>query len=184
MSIETVRASVKSGVWRGIARSGADLSSVAPEQQNQLVDSVTDSVLLAVNEILEEAQKTSRPVAADLDNEEKLLWEGRPFLSLVEFYTLTNERIKLVKGMFGKDIQNLELIRVQDIDVTQNMSERIFDVGDILIRGADPSMPCAISRSRKKFTNKSGGHGWLLASGTGCSSAKRCNRRRYFTTRG
>lgn len=141
MSIDKVRASVKGSVWRGIAQSGADLSSLSPDQQNQMVDGVTDSVLLAVNEVMEEAQKSSRPAEVELEGEETLLWEGRPFLSLVEFYTLTNERIKVVKGMFGKDIENLELIRIQDIDVSQNMSERIFNVGDILIRGADPSQP-------------------------------------------
>ena len=141
MSIDKVRASVKGSVWRGIAQSGADLSSLSPDQQNQMVDGVTDSVLLAVNEVMEEAQKSGRPAEVELEGEETLLWEGRPFLSLVEFYTLTNERIKVVKGMFGKDIENLELIRIQDIDVSQNMSERIFNVGDILIRGADPSQP-------------------------------------------
>lgn len=141
MSIDKVRASVKGSVWRGIAQSGVDLSSLSPDQQNQMVDGVTDSVLLAVNEVMEEAQKSGRPAEVELEGEETLLWEGRPFLSLVEFYTLTNERIKVVKGMFGKDIENLELIRIQDIDVSQNMSERIFNVGDILIRGADPSQP-------------------------------------------
>lgn len=141
MSIEKVRASVKGSVWRGIAQSGVDMAALPAEQQNRLVDSVTNSVLLAVNEVLDEAQKSSRPASAEVEGEEKLLWEGRPFLSMVEFYNLTNERIKVVKGMFGKDIENMELIRIQDIDLSQNLSERIFNIGDILIRGADPSTP-------------------------------------------
>jgi hypothetical protein len=148
MSIEQVRASVKGSVWRGIAQSGADLSSLSPEQQNKLVDSVTNSVLVAVNELLGEAQKASQAAEkAELTGEEQVLWEGRPFLSLVEFYTITNERIKVVKGMFGKDIENVELIRLQDIDISQNLSERIFNIGDIQIHSADASQPLIILRN-------------------------------------
>jgi hypothetical protein len=148
MTIEQIRANVKGSVWRGIAQSGADLSTLPADQQNRLVDSITDSVLMSVNDVLEEAQKNARSVQpAELEGEEKVLWEGRPFLSLVEFYTLTSERIKIVKGMFGKDIENLELIRIQDIDVSQNLSERIFNIGDIQIRGADPSNPKVVLRN-------------------------------------
>ena len=139
MSIEQVRANVKSAVWRGIAQSGANLSTLSPEDQNKLVEAVSTSVLVAVNDVLGEVQKTNRPPAKLEEGEEEVLWEGRPFLSLVEFYTITNERIKIVKGMFGKDTENIELIRLQDIDVTQNLSERMFNIGDIMIKSADAS---------------------------------------------
>ena len=68
-------------------------------------------------------------------------------MSLVEFYTITNERIKIVKGMLGKDIENFELIRVQDIDISQNLSERVLKIGDITISGADASAPQIILRN-------------------------------------
>jgi hypothetical protein len=139
MSINQVRANIKGSVWRGIAQSGVDLSTLPAEQQNKLVDNVTNSVLLAMNDVIEDAQKSSKPEVAPADGEESVLWEGRPFLSLVEFYTITSERIKVVKGMFGKDTENIELIRLQDIDVTQNLSERMFNIGDINIKSADAS---------------------------------------------
>jgi len=102
-----------------------------------------------VNEMLDEV---SRPESAskaviDLEQEEKIIWEGRPFLSLVENYTLTNERIKIITGLIGKDIQNYELIRVQDIDITQNVSERMLGIGDIVIKGADQSSPTIVLRN-------------------------------------
>jgi len=145
MSIEQVRANVKSAVWRGIAQSGANLAALSPDDQNKLVDSVSNSVLMAVDEVLDQVQrgasKTSLAAGAAplAEGEEEVLWEGRPFLSLVEFYTITNERIKVVRGMFGKDTENIELIRLQDIDVSQNLSERMFNIGDIQIRSADAS---------------------------------------------
>jgi uncharacterized membrane protein YdbT with pleckstrin-like domain len=49
--------------------------------------------------------------------------------------------------MFGKDIENVELIRLQDIDISQNLSERIFNIGDIQIRSADASQPLIILRN-------------------------------------
>ena len=139
MSINQVRANIKGSVWRGIAQSGADLSSLPAEQQTKLVDGITNSVLLAMNDVIEDAQKSSKPEVPQVDGDETLLWEGRPFLSLVEFYTITSERIKVVKGMFGKDTENIELIRLQDIDVSQNLSERMFNIGDIQIKSADAS---------------------------------------------
>jgi len=75
------------------------------------------------------------------------LWQGRPFLSLVEFYTLTNERIKIVHGLIGKDVENFELIRVQDIDLKQTVGERMMGLGDITITGADASAPMVILRN-------------------------------------
>ncbi len=147
MSIEKINAQVKSSVWQGIAQSGVDLTPISPEQQNKLV-SITTNVLAAVDNVLEETHKAQQAdTNLDLGDEEKVLWEGRPYLSLVEFYALTTERLKIVKGMFGKDTENFELIRVQDIDVTQNLSERIFNIGDIQIRGADPSKPSVTLRN-------------------------------------
>ena len=139
MSINQVRANIKGSVWRGIAQSGADLSSLPADQQTKLVDGITNSVLLAMNDVIQDAQKSSTPEVTQVDGDETVLWEGRPFLSLVEFYTITSERIKVVKGMFGKDTENIELIRLQDIDVSQNLSERMFNIGDIQIKSADAS---------------------------------------------
>ena len=139
MSINQVRANIKGSVWRGIAQSGADLSSLPADQQTKLVDGITNSVLLAMNDVIQDAQKSSTPEVTQVDGDETVLWEGRPFLSLVEFYTITSERIKVIKGMFGKDTENIELIRLQDIDVSQNLSERMFNIGDIQIKSADAS---------------------------------------------
>ena len=36
-------------------------------------------------------------------------------------------------------LENIELIRLQDIDVSQNLSERMFNIGDIQIKSADAS---------------------------------------------
>lgn len=143
MILDSYRSKIGSSVWKGLAQSGVDLSQLPAEQQALLVDSISDQVLLAVNDMMDDlpgASKNMNPVP-DLKDEETVLWKGRPFLSLVESYVITSERIKISTGLLGKDYENYELIRVQDIDVTQNLSERIIKIGDIHIKGADPSHP-------------------------------------------
>jgi len=79
-----------------------------------------------------------------------LLWEGRPFLSLVESYQLTSERVKIITGLVSRHVENFELIRVQDIDFKQGVSERILNIGDVTIRGHDPSDPVVVLRNVSK----------------------------------
>ena len=143
MTIENTRAKVTASIWQAIAQSGVDLSNVPHEEQEKLVRKIADNVLVSLDQLLDEVP---RPQSAEDEEEtdeyeEQMLWEGRPFLSLVESYRITSERIKVIKGMLARDIENFELIRIQDIDWTQGVSERMFGIGDIQIKGQDPSSP-------------------------------------------
>mgnify|MGYP000890521767 CR=1 FL=1 len=143
MSIDQYRSRVNSSIWKGVAQSGVDLSQMPAEKQAALVNSISDQVLLAVNDMMDDLPGAAAGKAAvqDLAGEETVLWKGKPFLSLVESYILTSERIKISTGLLGKDYENYELIRIQDIDVAQTFSERVIKIGDIHIKGADPSSP-------------------------------------------
>lgn len=170
MTIESIRTRIKSGVWQAVAQSGVEFNKLTTDEQNRLVDAITDHMLIVMNEALDSVPGHAEKVQAlhpgaipggglaDLDDiqtaqtgedagAEKILWEGRPFLSLVEFYTITDERIKVVRGFLGRAVENYELIRVQDIDVKQAMSERMLGVGDVEIRGADPSQSSLVLRN-------------------------------------
>jgi hypothetical protein len=141
MSIDQTRAQVISSVWQAIAQSGVDLSPIPQDQQEKLVNKIADSLLVAVNTMLDEDEPLTVKQDEVDELEEKVLWKGRPFLSLVEHYTITSERLKIISGLASRRVENFELIRVQDIDFTQGMTERMFGIGDITIRGADPSNP-------------------------------------------
>jgi hypothetical protein len=141
MSIDQTRAQVISSVWQAIAQSGVDLSPIPQDQQEKLVSKIADSLLVAVNTMLDEDEPLTVKQDEVDELEEKVLWKGRPFLSLVEHYTITSERLKIISGLASRRVENFELIRVQDIDFTQGMTERMFGIGDITIRGADPSNP-------------------------------------------
>jgi hypothetical protein len=144
MSIDQVRADITGRVWQAMAQSGVDLSAIPHEQQATLVNVITDNVLLAVDEMLDTVDETGQlvsPIADDSGAEEQVLWEGRPFLSLTEHYAVTNERVRITKGMFGREREDIELIRIQDVDHSQQLSERMVNVGDIVLRSADVSKP-------------------------------------------
>jgi hypothetical protein len=138
MTLEQNRARVVAAVWQAIAQSGVDLSSVPRDQQDRLVAAIADTLLPTVNQMLDEVAPR---VSAEVSGEERVLWEGRPFLSITERYVLTTERVRIYRGLIGRNIDDIELVRLQDIDFTQNAGERILGIGDIHLRGADPSTP-------------------------------------------
>jgi hypothetical protein len=143
MSLDQYRSRINGSVWKGFAQSGVDLSQFPAEKQTQLANAISDQVLLAVNDLLDDLPGVAgvKAAAPTTEGEETILWKGHPFLSLVESYTLTSERIKVSTGLLGKDLENYELIRIQDLDLTQNLAERTISIGDIHITGADPTTP-------------------------------------------
>jgi membrane protein YdbS with pleckstrin-like domain len=147
MTIKETHSEIVASIWRAIAQSKVDLTGVPQEQRDELVNRIADNVLVTMNNLLD--QEKAAPVVELDDADEKILWQGRPFLSLVESYVLTNERLKIVHGLLSRDIENFELIRVQDIDVSLNVSDRILGIGDIVIKGADPSSPEVVIRNIK-----------------------------------
>jgi len=146
MDIGQFRTQVIANIWQAIAQSKVDLSSVPQDQQVDLVERIADQTLITLNSLLDEAEE-AEPAEEASDTDEKVLWSGRPFLSLVERYTITTDRLKLVRGLLSRRTENFELIRVQDIDYSQGVHERILGIGDIKIRGHDPSDPDIVLRN-------------------------------------
>lgn len=138
MSVDKIRAQIVASIWQAIAQSQVDLSVINQAEQEALVSRIADHMLVAFDAIIgtEVENNTETPT---LGTDEKILWKGRPFLSVVESYIITTERIKLVSGLIARKVENYELIRIQDIDFKQNMGERLMGMGDITIRGQDPS---------------------------------------------
>ncbi len=146
MNVQDAKSRVVARIWQSVAQSGVSVSAIPKDQLDTLVDSITDGVLLAVDEALDDAGVAARQGAAASLAEtategEKMLWEGRPFLSLVASYQITSERVRLIHGMFGKDRDDIELTRIQDLSLTQGLTERALNIGDIVIDSADPSTP-------------------------------------------
>jgi len=57
-------------------------------------------------------------------------------------YRLTNYRLLRETGLLSRDINEIELLRVDDVSVHQNLLQRIFNVGTItVIAPSDPLYP-------------------------------------------
>lgn len=149
-------ARIRARVWQAIAQQEIDVSDMDREKVNALVDLVADAALLEVDDALDTAAQKVEALAADTavttaekeqaedvfaNETEDILWEGRPFLSISVHYRITDERIRIVEGLLGKRQENVELVRIQDLDYTQTVSERMFKLGDIVVRSHDPSHP-------------------------------------------
>lgn len=167
MGIEQYRDRVSARVKQAITQSGVDLSTVSADAQDRLASAVTDGMLFEFDAILDSMETESKAqqaaasakaapaVAPDVASatetiaDEPVLWEDRPFISIGERYVLTNDRIRIFNGLVGRTVENIELIRLQDIDYHQGISERIFGIGDITLTSRDATDPIVILRNIK-----------------------------------
>ncbi len=108
------QARIKASIWQSIAQSDLDLSSLDKDTLESLVDLVTTEAMLEMDEQLGESWSESKSMETDsgddaaAESDEQVLWEGRPFLSVSMFYQITDERVHISEGLFGKTHQNIE----------------------------------------------------------------------------
>ncbi len=159
MSFRDAHARIRAHIWQAIAQQEIDLSGLDKQQVEALVEVATDAALLELDTTISEAETSAErsiisampePTQEDFagdpfDNDkEDILWEGRPFLSVATHYRVTDERVRIVEGLLSKRQENVELVRIQDIDYTQTFSERLLSLGDITIRSHDTSHPIIV----------------------------------------
>jgi len=146
MNLKDAQARIKANVWQAIAKSELDVSALDKATLDSLVSLVTEAALMDADTEMGKslaAQEDEEPMSESVlsDGKEDILWEGRPFLSISLHYTITDERIRITEGVLGKARENIELIRVQDVDYSQTFRERLLNVGDINIQSHDSSHP-------------------------------------------
>lgn len=155
MSIEQYRERVSARIRQAVQQTGIDVSALPADTQDRLVNTITDNLLLEFDKMLSEAERAGTPADANAapaqaevdDAAEQVLLEVRPFLSIGERYMLTDDRIRLFHGLVGRSVENIELIRLQDIDYHQGVSERLFGIGDIYLHSVDASEPIVTLRN-------------------------------------
>ncbi len=154
MQREEVRQIVRAQFYQSLAEQGRGLASLSEEELEALTTALADA-LFAVLEQLEEEENQARyrvggaPVAATApahppgteEEEEVLLWSGKPYLSIGTRYELTNQRLRVIRGLLGRSIEEIELVRVRDTSAKQNMTERALNIGDITVVSNDPKQP-------------------------------------------
>ena len=163
MNEQTVRQVVTARFYESLAQSGVDVTAIPQPQLQAIVNALADGVFAALDAMETEADhaiaetslrsgdpgagKTADPAAessaaiADHPEKEEMLWSGRPYLSIGTRYELTTQRVRLIRGLLGRNYHEIELVRVRDTSVNQHLGERALNVGDITITSNDPSHP-------------------------------------------
>jgi hypothetical protein len=153
MEINEIREATEKRIWQAIASSGVNVSSIAKADLEKLVDTIAQDVLEEIDALQQSALPPQLQAVAslpgDVVGDEKVLWEGRPFLSLVEYYIVTTERVRVISGLLGREHENIELVRVKDVDWKQGVGERMFGIGDIVLNSVDATKPRAVLRNVK-----------------------------------
>jgi len=144
MNRQEVRNTVTSQFYQSLADSGVTVDAIPQAQLQAVVNALADGVFAALNGIENEGDRAITPAALQNDDpaaEEVLLWSGRPFLNIGIRYELTSQRLRVIRGLLGRSIEEVELVRVRDTTVRQHMGERTVNVGDVTIVSNDPSNP-------------------------------------------
>jgi hypothetical protein len=163
MDEQSVRQVVTSRFYQSLAQSDVEITAIPQAQLQAIVNALADGVFAALDAMETEAdhpiaetesrasdpeeRETASPATdsseavADHLEAEELLWSGRPYLSIGTRYELTTQRVRLIRGLLGRNYHEIELVRIRDTSVTQHLGERALNVGDVTITSNDLSHP-------------------------------------------
>lgn len=99
---------------------------------------------------------TRRPSANPNATQEVVLWKGKPasisdrLKGIVRLntttYTITSQRIMVKTGLIGKNVEEIELLRVRDLSVAQSIMDRMLGIGTLTVFSDDASAPQLLFR--------------------------------------
>ncbi|MBX3002130.1 MAG: PH domain-containing protein [Caldilineaceae bacterium] len=141
---EDLQRKITARFYQSLAASGVEITAIPQNQLHAIVNALADGLIEAIDVLDEDAQIPAQAEARPSDNndvEETVIWTGKPYLSIGVHYELTTQRLRVIRGLLGRSVEEVELVRIRDTSVTQHMGERMLDVGDIEIVSNDPSHP-------------------------------------------
>ncbi len=147
MERNDLRNTITSQFYQSLAESGVEITAIPQAQLQALVTALADGLLAGLDALEEEEAQLgrgARPAVAEgaaYQDEEELIWTGKPYLTIGIRYELTTQRLRIIRGLLGRTYQEIELVRVRDTAVSQRMGERALNIGDITIYSNDPSDP-------------------------------------------
>lgn len=145
MQREDVRRVVITQFYESLATSGVEVTAIPQAQMQAVVGALADGLIAALAALEEEefplATASPRAVASSSVTAatETLLWSGKPYLSIGIRYEVTSQRLRVIRGLIGRNLEEIELVQVRDIDASQNVGERMLNIGDVRIISNDPT---------------------------------------------
>jgi len=138
MDRDRLRSQFTEQFYRSLDESGVKMEALPPAQLQALARAAADGMFAVLDAAEDEAHHAAGAVG---EGGEEVLWTGKPYLSLSTRYQLTSQRLRITRGLFGRSMEEIDLVRVRETKVTQNLGERSFNVGDVLIFTSDPTNP-------------------------------------------
>jgi hypothetical protein len=153
MKADNLRKIMRERFYQSLNEQGVQITAIPQEQLRAIVDGMADS-LFAVLDAMEQEGDVEDVDGSDgsttgttvvqtptMEQDEVLLWRGRPFLTIGTIYELTTHRLRITRGILSNKIEEIELVRVRDTRLKQHVGERMINVGDVTVLSADPSTP-------------------------------------------
>ncbi len=156
MQPSEVRSTITAQFYQSLAESGVEITAIPQAQLQAIVNSLADGLLAGLAAVDDQdavRTQVTHTASDNADDEEVMLWRGRPYLSIGIRYELTSQRLRIIRGLFGRDFEEVELVRVRDTSVSQHLGERALDVGDVTIVSNDPQQPTIVLSNIKDPVN-------------------------------
>lgn len=146
MDRNRIRSVFQEQFYRSLDEGGVELQAIPHSQLQALSAAFADAVfstLVALDEDSDTPPSGTRPADEPEASEEAetLIWTGKPYLTLGTRYELTSQRLRIFRGIFSRQLEEIDLVRVRDTRVKQHLGERALNVGDVTILSTDPSNP-------------------------------------------
>jgi hypothetical protein len=144
MRHQDLQKTITARIYQSLAQQGVQINALPPDQFHALVEAIADAMTTALDALESEAEEVSPAPAPSTDPttaEEVLLWKGRPYLSIGIRYELTNQRLRINRGLLSHSVEEIELVRIRDTAIRQHVGERAINVGDITLVSNDPRYP-------------------------------------------
>lgn len=136
MDRDRLRSQFSDHFYRSLDESGVKVD-IPPAQLQALSRAMADGLFA----VLDAVEDEGAAAPATTEEGERVLWTGKPYLSLSTRYELTTQRLRILRGLFGRSLEEIDLVRVRDSKVTQHLGERSLNIGDVEIFTTDPSTP-------------------------------------------
>lgn len=152
MDRDQIRKAVSDQFFQSLREQGVEVSAIPHAQLQAMAGAFADSMFVVLSDLEREGDAyASRPMMDDEEDvpqtlppatgSEVLIWRGRPLLTIGTRYELTNQRLRVFRGILGNVIEETELVRVRDTRLQQHVGERMINVGDVTVISGDASMP-------------------------------------------
>ena len=117
--------------YRSLEEGKIEIAALPAAQLQALCRACSDAVFAALHAA--DGEDKFHSAAEVGSDQETTLWSAKSELSLGLRYELTSQRLRIFRGLFGRALNEIDLVTVREAKMTQNIGERVVNIGDIIL---------------------------------------------------